>query len=97
MFVLTGVAHFVNPLRRDMIAIVPPRLPAPPLLVTSPVRSNWRVRRAALSADAGGGGGLSVRAAAGDVSGERLRQPDAERTEIDDAAAAARTVEKSSS
>ena len=34
MFVLTGVAHFVNPLRRDMIAIVPPRLPAPGALVT---------------------------------------------------------------
>ena len=34
MFVLTGVAHFVNPLRRDMIAIVPPRLPVPALLVT---------------------------------------------------------------
>lgn len=34
MFVLTGVAHFVNPLRRDMIAIVPPRSPAPALLVT---------------------------------------------------------------
>ena len=34
MFVLTGVAHFVRPLRNDMIAIVPPRLPAPALLVT---------------------------------------------------------------
>ncbi|MHC9294415.1 DoxX family protein [Mycobacterium sp. LTG2003] len=34
MFALTGVAHFVNPLRRDMIAIVPPRLPAPGALVT---------------------------------------------------------------
>lgn len=34
MFVLTGVAHFVPPLRRDMIAIVPPPLPAPGLLVT---------------------------------------------------------------
>ena len=34
MFVLTGVAHFVNPLRRDMIAIVPPRLPAAGLMVT---------------------------------------------------------------
>jgi uncharacterized membrane protein len=34
MFVLTGVAHFVNPLRRDMIAVVPPRLPVPALLVT---------------------------------------------------------------
>lgn len=28
MFVVTGIAHFVNPLRRDLIAIVPPRLPA---------------------------------------------------------------------
>lgn len=34
MFVVTGIAHFVNPLRRDLIAIVPPRLPAPALLVT---------------------------------------------------------------
>jgi uncharacterized membrane protein len=34
MFLMTGVAHFVNPLRRDMIAIVPPKLPAPGLLVT---------------------------------------------------------------
>jgi uncharacterized membrane protein len=34
MFVVTGIAHYVNPLRRDMIAIVPPRLPAPGLLVT---------------------------------------------------------------
>ncbi|HEX7426990.1 MAG TPA: DoxX family protein [Mycobacterium sp.] len=34
MFVVTGVAHFVNPLRREMIAIVPPRLPAAGLLVT---------------------------------------------------------------
>jgi uncharacterized membrane protein len=34
MFVLTGVAHFVPPLRRDLIAIVPPRLPARGLLVT---------------------------------------------------------------
>ena len=34
MFVVTGIAHFVNPLRQDMIAIVPPRLPAPGLLVT---------------------------------------------------------------
>jgi uncharacterized membrane protein len=34
MFVLTGVAHFVNPLRREMIAIVPPQLPAPGVLVT---------------------------------------------------------------
>lgn len=34
MFAMTGVAHFVDPLRADMIAIVPPRLPAPALLVT---------------------------------------------------------------
>jgi uncharacterized membrane protein len=34
MFAMTGVAHFVQPLRGDMIAIVPPRLPAPALLVT---------------------------------------------------------------
>src|ERR1700742_5199547 len=33
-FVLTGIAHFAPPLRRDLIAIVPPRLPAPGLLVT---------------------------------------------------------------
>jgi uncharacterized membrane protein len=35
MFVMTGVAHFVQPLRGDMIAIVPPRLPTPALLVTA--------------------------------------------------------------
>jgi uncharacterized membrane protein len=34
MFVMTGVAHFAPGMRRDMIAIVPPRLPAPALLVT---------------------------------------------------------------
>ena len=34
MFVMTGVAHFVPAMRRDMIAIVPPRLPTPGLLVT---------------------------------------------------------------
>lgn len=34
MFVMTGVAHFVPKMRRDMIAIVPPRLPAPGALVT---------------------------------------------------------------
>jgi len=27
MFLVTVTAHFVNPLRRDLIAIVPPRLP----------------------------------------------------------------------
>ncbi len=34
MFTLTGIAHFVPGMRRDMIAIVPPPLPAPALLVT---------------------------------------------------------------
>jgi uncharacterized membrane protein len=34
MFVLTGIAHFAPPLRRDLVAIVPPRLPAPGLLLT---------------------------------------------------------------
>ena len=30
MFVMTGFAHFAPAMRRDLIAIVPPRLPAPP-------------------------------------------------------------------
>jgi uncharacterized membrane protein len=34
MFTVTGIAHFVQPLRSGLIAIVPPRLPAPGLLVT---------------------------------------------------------------
>lgn len=34
MFTMTGVAHFAPGMRRDMIAIVPPRLPRPGLLVT---------------------------------------------------------------
>jgi uncharacterized membrane protein len=34
MFMLTGVAHFAPPMRVDLIAIVPPRLPAPGLLLT---------------------------------------------------------------
>jgi uncharacterized membrane protein len=34
MFILTGFAHFAPQLRRDLIAIVPPRLPAPGYLVT---------------------------------------------------------------
>jgi uncharacterized membrane protein len=34
MFLVTGIAHFAPPLRADMIAIVPPRLPNPGALVT---------------------------------------------------------------
>ncbi|MFG2047169.1 DoxX family membrane protein [Micromonospora sp. NPDC048935] len=34
MFVLTGLAHFAGQRRADLIAMVPPRLPHPALLVT---------------------------------------------------------------
>ncbi|GIJ19557.1 DoxX family protein [Micromonospora lutea] len=34
MFVITGIVHFVGVRRRDLIAMVPPRLPRPDLLVT---------------------------------------------------------------
>ncbi|MEB3970325.1 DoxX family protein [Mycobacterium ulcerans] len=34
MFTLTSIAHFAPPLRGDLVAIVPPRLPAPGLLVS---------------------------------------------------------------
>src|SRR6201995_5336111 len=34
MFVLTGIAHFAPSMRADLVAIVPPRLPAPGLLVS---------------------------------------------------------------
>ncbi|MDT5011061.1 MAG: hypothetical protein QOH57_2678 [Mycobacterium sp.] len=35
MFVVTGVAHFAQPLRSGLVAIVPPQLPRPGLLVTA--------------------------------------------------------------
>lgn len=45
MFLLTGLAHFTPAMRRDLIAIVPPRLPAPGLLVTLTVCWNcWAPR-----------------------------------------------------
>ncbi|WP_435203949.1 DoxX family protein [Micromonospora sp. bgisy143] len=34
MFVVTGIAHFVGRRRADLIAMVPPQLPRPDLLVT---------------------------------------------------------------
>jgi uncharacterized membrane protein len=34
MFAMTGFAHFAPAMRRDLIAIVPPRLPVPGYLVT---------------------------------------------------------------
>ena|ERR1700754_4713126 len=37
MFALTGIAHFAPPLRRDLIAIVPPRLPARGLVTVTGV------------------------------------------------------------
>ena len=85
MFVMTGVAHFVNPLRRDMIAIVPPRLPAPALLVTitgvlellGAVGLLYPPTRMAAAR-------VPVRADAGDVPGQRLRVADAEPAEVDE-------------
>ncbi|MGW1057164.1 DoxX family protein [Micromonospora rubida] len=35
MFVLTGLAHFTTPRRAGLVAMVPPRLPRPELLVTA--------------------------------------------------------------
>ena len=34
MFMFAGIGHFANPSRRDMVAVAPPSLPAPALLVT---------------------------------------------------------------
>jgi uncharacterized membrane protein len=34
MFTMTGIAHFAPGMRRDMVSIVPPRLPNPASLVT---------------------------------------------------------------
>ncbi|CAM3158340.1 DoxX family protein [Stackebrandtia soli] len=34
MFVLTTIAHFVQPLRKELIAMVPPRIPNAPAVVT---------------------------------------------------------------
>jgi hypothetical protein len=85
MFVLTGVAHFVNPLRRDMVAIVPPRLRAAGVLVTLTgvleligavglLYPPTRVGRC----------GVPVRPDAGDVPRQRLRVAHADPTEVDD-------------
>ncbi|WP_431922850.1 DoxX family protein [Micromonospora wenchangensis] len=35
LFITTGFAHFVSPRREDLIAMVPPRLPHPGMLVTA--------------------------------------------------------------
>ncbi len=90
MFVVTGIAHFVNPLRRDLIAIVPPRLPAPGLLVTvtgvlellGAAGLLYPPTRVAAAVSLG-------RADAGDVPRQRLRVADAESAEVDEHATAA--------
>ncbi|ETA98799.1 hypothetical protein O979_17760 [Mycobacterium avium subsp. paratuberculosis 10-4404] len=46
MFVLTGIAHFAPPLRADLVAIVPPRLPAPACWSVSPGCSSCWARSA---------------------------------------------------
>lgn len=46
MFTMTGIAHFTPGMRRDMIAIVPPRLPRPALLVAVTGCSNSSERLA---------------------------------------------------
>jgi hypothetical protein len=48
MFVMTGVAHFVPAMRRDMIAIVPPRLPRdcwsqPPVCSNCSAQRGWQL------------------------------------------------------
>src|SRR5215207_488689 len=78
MFVMTGVAHFVNPLRRDMIAIVPPRLPAAGVLVTITGVLELMGAAGLLYPPTCRRGGGSVRVDAGDVPRQHLRLADAE-------------------
>ena len=73
MFVLTGVAHFVG-LREEMVAMVPPGLPAP----ESPRHDHrgagaGRGGRAAPPAHRAMGRGVPLGTARRDVPGERLR------------------------
>jgi uncharacterized membrane protein len=58
MFVMTGVAHFAPGMRRDMIAIVPPRLPLV-VAVTGALELLGAISFA-LPADAGRGGCVPV-------------------------------------
>ena len=81
MFVLTGVAHFAPPMRRDLIAVVPPRLPAPGLLVS--VTGVLELLGAAgllLPVTRVAGGSVPAGADAGHVPGQCLRCPDAQST-----------------
>jgi hypothetical protein len=38
MFMFAGIGHFVNPSRRDMVAVVPPR----PRCLSRSLRWDWR-------------------------------------------------------
>ena len=88
MFVLTGVAHFAPPMRRDLIAIVPPRLPAPGLLVTvTGVLELLGAVGPVASRHPGGGGRVPAAADAGHVPGQHLCGPDAQSAQVDDDAA----------
>ncbi len=88
MFVMTGVAHFAPGMRRDMIAIVPPRLPKPLLLVAvtgalellGALGLLYPPTRFAAAA-------CLVRAHAGDVPGQRPCVPDAQPAKVDGLAA----------
>ena len=83
MFVMTGVAHFVNPLRRDMVAIVPPRLPSPGLLVTVTGVLELIGAAGLLYPPTRIAAALCLFVAdAGHVPGQRLRSADAEPAEV---------------
>ena len=85
MFVLTGVAHFVPPLRGSLIAIVPPQLPGPGLLVS--ITGVLEFLGAAGLSDSGYPyrcGRVPAAADAGDVPGQHLRGPDAAPAGVDD-------------
>ena len=76
MFVLTGIAHFAPPMRRDLIAIVPPRLPAPGLLVTvTGVLELLGAVGLLLPATRVAAAGVPAATDAGHVPGQRLRRP----------------------
>ena len=89
MFVVTGIAHFVNPLRRDMIAIVPPRLPPRPAGHRHRRARIARARSVLLLPPPGWRPRSASAVDAGDVPCERLCGADAEPAEVDDHAAAA--------
>lgn len=71
MFTLTGIAHFVPKMRAAMIAIVPPRIPAPGFLVAlTGVLELLGAIGVLIPLDEGGGSRVLGSAAGGDVSGQ---------------------------